>query len=506
MLTDWHLRNPALFDKVVSPEAAALLIEDGMTIGTSGFTPQGFPKLVPSALAKQVAGGRKVRLTLASGASNGAACDDELAKVGAVACRLPFYARAMKNMRAGIDKREIEFMDLHLSHTAEEYIADFHGHMDVAIVEALAITENGDLILTTGVGNTPAYVACADKVIVELNTAQPKELEGIHDIYLQQRPPHRSILQIERPEDRIGTPYVKCGLDKIAAIVESNVLDKVIPMKEPDEKSRRIANNLINFWKSEIVAGRLPQNLLPMQSGVGAIANAVLYCLKDSGFKDLVMYSEILQPSVIDLIDAGIVRLASGCAFNTTPSVYERFRANPNFYRDKIILRPLDISNSGEVIHRLGCIACNTAVEVDIYGHENSTHVNGSKMLNGIGGSNDYMRNAYLSIFLTESTADNDNISRVVPVCSHVDNTEHDMMVFITEYGVADLRHKSPVQRAREIINNCAHPDFRPMLTDYLERAISQTGGHEPHILQEALSWHIRYQETGSMKPLSKGA
>jgi succinyl-CoA:acetate CoA-transferase len=85
---------------------------------------------------------------------------------------------------------------------------------------------------------------------------------------------------------------------------------------------------------------------------------------------------------------------------------------------------------------------------------------------------------------------------------SHVDHTEHDVHVIVTEHGLADLRGLAPRRRAQVVIDNCAAPEYRPMLTDYVERAQAGAyGRHTPHLLAEALSWHIRYVETGSMLP-----
>ena len=169
------------------------------------------------------------------------------------------------------------------------------------------------------------------------------------------------------------------------------------------------------------------------------------------------------------------------------------------FFRDKIILRPQEISNNPEVIRRLGVIAMNTAIEADIYGNVNSTHIMGSKMMNGIGGSGDFSRNAAISIFSTPSTAKDGRISSIVPMVSHVDHTEHEVMVLVTEQGYADLRGLSPKERAVKIIENCAHPDFRDELMNYFRRACEGSVLHTPHILSEALSWHSRFLDTGSM-------
>jgi len=499
MLDSDQLRSKKLFEKVRSADEAALTILDGMTVGVSGFTPSGYPKAVTKALAAQVRNGRKCKVNIWSGASVGPEIEEELAAAGAVARRVPYYAASNKSMRTGINNGSIFYTDLHLSHLAQQIDYGFYGPVDVAIVEAIAITEEGNLILSCGVGNAPMLVKHAKSVIVELNTVQPRELEGMHDIFILDRPPQRSHIPIYRPSDRVGKPYVECGHDKITYIVESDIPDKTRFLEPPDETSEKIAQNLIDFLKHEIKAGRLPQGLLPFQSGVGSIANAVFQGLKNSDFESIVMYSEILQDAVFDLIDAGKLEMASGSAFTPSVSVLGRFRANPAKYKDRLILRPLDISNNPEVIRRLGCIAINTPLEIDIYGHANSTHVMGTNMMNGIGGSGDFMRNSYLSIFTTESTAKDNNISRIVPMCSHVDSTEHDIHVFITECGVADIRGLAPRERARVIINNCAHPDYRDKLFDYVERA-EKKGGHSPHLIEEALSWHVKFLNTGSMK------
>jgi succinyl-CoA:acetate CoA-transferase len=144
----------------------------------------------------------------------------------------------------------------------------------------------------------------------------------------------------------------------------------------------------------------------------------------------------------------------------------------------------------------------NGAIEADIYGNVNSTHLMGSRIQNGIGGSGDFARNAYISFFVTPSTAKGGAISSIVPMVSHVDHTEHDVNVIVTEQGLADLRGLAPRRRARLLIDNCAHPDYRPLLEDYADRALSGAfGRHTPHLLDEALSWHARYVRTGSMAP-----
>jgi succinyl-CoA:acetate CoA-transferase len=500
VLTADRLRNPKLFDKIMTADQAATMIHDGMNVGVSGFTPSGYPKLVTQALARAVKNGKMCRINVWSGASVGPEIEEDLAQAGAVANRAPYYAASNKQMRVCINTGEIGYTDVHLSHFAQQIDYGFWGNVDVAIVEAVAITKEGDILLGPGIGNTPMLVKHAAKIIVELNTVQPLELEGMHDIYILPPPPTRREIPIYSAGDRIGSPYVTCGPDRISAIVESNVPDKVRDLEQPDELSERIAGNLIEFLAYEQRKGRIPTPMLPLQSGVGSIANAVLAGLAKSKWENLQMYSEILQDAVFTLIEAGKVKCASGCAFTPSPSVLSRFFANPKPYQEKILLRPLDISNYPEVIRRLGVIALNTPMEFDIYGQANSTHVLGTHMMNGIGGSGDYMRNGYLTIFTTESTAKNGKVSRVVPMCSHVDHTEHDVMVYITEWGVADIRGLSPRKRARLIIDQCAHPDYRPLLRDYVKEAERKYGGHSPHDLDQAFSFQSRFIHTGTMQ------
>lgn len=493
-----RVRNKELQTKVMSAEQAALMIKDGMNIGASGFTPSGYPKAVPLALANRVLAGEKLKVGLFTGASVGDELDGALARAGAISRRLPYQTN--DSMRKAINSGSTSFVDMHLSHTPQYTRYSFLGPIDVAIVEAVAITEEGHIVPSTSVGATPAYVEMAKMVIVEINTSQPLELEGMHDIYTSQSPPARSPIPLTAAGDRIGTPYIPCSPDKIVAIVVSDIVDNVRPLAPIDECSRKISLHMMEFLTREVSAGRLPSNLLPLQSGVGNVANAVLAGLLDSDFENMTCYTEVIQDSMLDLLDSGKVTIASGCSITPSAEGLERFKEKIGFYRDKIILRPQDVTNHPEIARRLGVISMNTAIEVDIYGNVNSTHIMGQQIMNGIGGSGDFARNAYLTIFATPSIAKNGAISAIVPMVSHHDHTEHDVMVIITEQGVADLRGLSPKERAHVIISNCSHPDYREMLLDYYERAQLGKHKHTPHLLGEALSWHQRFIETGTMK------
>lgn len=495
-----RLRSKIAESLITTPEEAAMIIKDGMVVGVSGFTPSGYPKAVPVALAKRAENGEKLKIDLYSGASLGPEIDTMLVEAGLIRKRLPYHTNA--TIRKAINSGNVQYIDMHLSQSPQYVNMGFLPKPDVVIVEALAITEEGNLILTTAVGNTPSFVKNTDAVIVEIAMKKPMSLEGMHDIYITENPPYRKPINICKADDRIGNPYVECGWEKIKAIVISDYVDKTRPLAEISDDAKKISENIIKFLKNEVSQGRLTNSLLPIQSGVGSVANAVLYGLCESEFENLTCYTEVIQDSMLDLLRCGKAVKASTTSITPSPEGQEQFFADIEFFKDKIVFRPQEISNNPEVIRRLGVIAMNTALEVDIYGNVNSTHVQGKKIMNGIGGSGDFSRNAGISIFTTASTAKDGAISSIVPMCSHVDHTEHEVMVIVTEQGYADLRGLSPKERAIKIIENCAHPDYRNKLMDYFNRANAEMPCQTPHILDEALSWHIEFEKSGSMKQI----
>ncbi|KAB3534398.1 acetyl-CoA hydrolase/transferase family protein [Alkaliphilus pronyensis] len=492
-----RIQKKEYLNKIMTAMEAASLIKDGMTIATSGFTPAGYPKEVPKALAERIKReGTGLKINLFTGASVGDELDGELARAGAIKRRLPYQTQ--KDCRDKINCGEIDYIDMHLSHVSDFVRYGFLGKVDIAIIEAIAITEEGYIIPSTSLGNTPAFVENAEAVIIEVNTRHPKELQGMHDIYQPLKPPNRKPIPIISPKDRIGDTFIKVKPDKVKAIVLSDIPDSVKSFPSIDETSQQMADNLIGFLENEVKKGRLPENLLPLQSGVGSVANAVLGGLVKSKFCNLSIYSEVIQDSVLDLIDSGKVNIASGSSLTLSPKGMERFCNNIKEYKSKIILRPQEISNSPEVIRRLGVISMNTAIEVDIYGNVNSTNIMGTKMMNGIGGSGDFTRNAFISIFTTPSTAKAGSISSIVPLVSHCDHTEHDVQIIITEQGVADLRGLSPKEKAKAIIDNCVHSSYKDMLREYFNKQMNKC--HISHRLDEALSWHYKFLQTGTMK------
>ena len=490
--------------KLMSAEEAAALIAPDSTIGMSGFTGAGYPKAVPAALARRIEAahenGRPFTVNVWTGASTAPELDGLLAAADGINLRMPFQSDSVS--RTKINSGEMEYLDMHLSHVAQAVWEGFFGHLDLALVEIAGITKGGQLIPSTSVGNNKTWLDLADRIILEVNTRQPSELEGMHDIYYRTAlPPHRKPIPLVSPADRIGDPYLHCDPEKIVAIVPTHASDRNTEFKAADDDTIRIAEHIIEFLDHEVRNGHLPRTLLPLQSGVGNIANAVLARLDQGSFQPLTAYTEVIQDGMLQLLRSGTLQIASATALSLSEAGEQELRANIDDYRKRIILRPQEISNHPELVRRLGCLAMNGMIEADIYGNVNSTHVMGSRIQNGIGGSGDFARNAYISIFLTPSVAKAGTISCLVPMVSHVDHTEHDVHVIVTEQGLADLRGLAPRRRAQRLIDNCAHPDYKDALQDYFDRALAATlGKHTPHVLDEVMSWHTRYLNQGTMQ------
>ena len=486
--------------KFITADEAAALVQHNDNVGFSGFTPAGCPKVVPGAIARRAeaehAAGRPFKIGMFTGASTGDRLDGALARAEAVKFRTPYQSN--KDMRTGINAAANPYFDMHLSMVAQELRYGFLGKVDVAIVEAADVTEDGEIVPTCGVGILPTICRLADKIIVELNDKHPKEIRGMHDLAEPLDPPHRRDIAIYSPSDRVGDTCIKVDPAKIVGVVRTSEPNDDGGFAPLDEVTQAIGNNVAQFLVSEMEAGRLPKEFLPLQSGVGNVANAVLGALGDNEkIPAFNVYTEVIQDAVIALMKKGRVKFASGCSLSVSRPVIQDIYANLDFFKDKLLLRPQEYSNNPEIVRRLGIITINTALEADIFGNVNSTHVNGTRMMNGIGGSGDFARNGYLSIFTTPSTAKDGKISAFVPMVSHLDHSEHSVKIIITEYGIADLRGKSPRQRAEEIIEKCVHPDYKPLLREYLELGVK---GQTPQDLACAFAFHQEVAASGDMR------
>ena len=485
----------------ISAAEAASLIKHGYNIGLSGFTPAGTAKAVTAELAKiaeaEHAKGNPFQVGIFTGASTGESCDGVLSRAKAIRYRAPYTTNS--DFRKAVNNGEIAYNDIHLSQMAQEVRYGFMGKVNVAIIEACEVTPDGKIYLTAAGGIAPTICRLADQIIVELNSAHSKSCMGLHDVYEPLDPPYRREIPIYKPSDRIGLPYVQVDPKKIIGVVETNWPDEARSFAAADPLTDKIGQNVADFLAADMKRGIIPSTFLPLQSGVGNIANAVLGALgRDKTIPPFEMYTEVIQNSVIGLIREGRIKFGSACSLTVTNDCLEGIYNDMDFFRDKLVLRPSEISNNPEVVRRLGIISINTAIEVDLYGNVNSTHIGGTKMMNGIGGSGDFTRNAYISIFTCPSVAKEGKISAIVPMVSHHDHTEHDVNIVITEQGVTDLRGKSPKERAQAIIENCAHPDYKELLWDYLKLAGNRA--QTPHAIQTALGMHAELAKSGDMK------
>lgn len=486
---------------ILTPEEAADLFYNDCNCGFSGFTAPGAPKVVTQAIAAKAERlheqGEPFKINIITGASTSDKCDGMLARANAIGRRTPYQNHP--DLRKRINSHDAHYYDLHLSETAQKLRYGFLGDLDLAIIEVSDIQDDGTCVVGTGVGNVPTIAQYAKRIVIELNEKLRHALYGLHDIYLPLDPPNRREIPIFKASDRIGSPVLKLDPEKIVGVVMSDSYEGVKPFTPLDETTQMIGANVCRFLIGEMNAGRIPSSFLPIQSGVGNVANAVLYGLADAKeIPPFEMYTEVIQDAVIDLMKKGRCKFGSTSSLTVSNEVEEEVISNIDFFKEHLVIRPVEISNNPEVIRRLGVIAMNTALEADIFGNINSTHVTGTRMMNGIGGSGDFTRNAYVSIFSCPSITKEGKISNIVPMVSHVDHTEHSVDVIVTDQGIADLRGLDPVQRAHVIIDNCAHPMYRELLRDYLK--LSTNGGQTPHTLHAALAFHTEFLSSGDMR------
>jgi hypothetical protein len=229
-----------------------------------------------------------------------------------------------------------------------------------------------------------------------------------------------------------------------------------------------------------VAKSRLPASLLPLQSGVGNVANAVLTGLIDGPFDNMTAYTEVIQDGMLDLLASGRLRMASATAFSLSPEAAASVNKDMARYRDTMILRPQEISNHPEIIRRLGCLAMNGLIEADIYGNVNSTHIMGSRIQNGIGGSGDFARNAYVDL--------------------------HDT---IYGQGRQDFRDRAVCQPRRSYRARCAGPRYRtgsrrsawaqsPAAGEAHHRALrpSRVPGCSRRLFPTGATWLVRTADT----------
>lgn len=468
---------------------AASAVGAADTLFVSGFGGVGYPKAVPEAIAESDS---DRSLTVVSGGGVGDEIDTALVDAGMMARRYPFQTKPA--IRSAINDGEVAFHDRHISRFADEVVCGDVGDGGVAVVEAVAVGERW-LVPTTSIGNTPAFVEAADRLIVEVNHSQPLALASVHDVYRPGRPPNREPIPLTNPVGRIGAPRIEFDPEQLVAVVDTDRPDDPYEFREPTDVDQAVAENLGVFLDAELDENPLLEDVVRIQFGVGSVGNALPRALRsvEFGDRDVCYFGEVVQDGVLDLLDAGLLSGASATSLALSADGQTRLFDAIDRYAEDIVLRPADVSNSPALVDRFGVVAVNSAMEVDIYGNANATHIGGTHVANGIGGGGDFARNSRLSIVALPSTAAGGDVSRIVPMVPHVDHTEHDVSVVVTEHGVADLRGLSPRERAETLVD-CAHPQFRAALRAYCRRA-DQHGGNVPHDLDTAFDWHVEWNQ-----------
>jgi succinyl-CoA:acetate CoA-transferase len=482
----------SLKNRTASVAKASEAIMDGMTVAMSGYAMAGYPKAIPEELVRRKNEGHNLAINLITGA-NVPWLDEILGAAEIIKGRVPMCAS--KVLSSQVNSHKVRYVEQQMCKMPRLLRSRVFGNIDIVVVEALAVTEEG-LIPTTSAGFTSYLLEAADEIIVEINGAQPEILFGMHDIFIPKPPPDTEPIPLTSCRDRIGSTFIPVDISKIKYIVETDILeDKSQPATYPLE-SRKTAENLLSFLEKEYLTkngGVIP----PFQLGFGNIADAVADLLQTSKFTNLQFFCGGISENILKLLQSGKATAISTGGIPMSENVI-KILEHISDVREKLILRNGDMINNAEIIGRLGIIALTTGIETDIYGNVNSSHIGGNKVVNGIGGGANFAQNAGLSVLLISSVSKNGAISNIVPMVSHLDICEHDIDIVITENGCADIRGLDDIQRAEAIISNCAADEYRQQLLDYL-LASKKLGGHHPQNPPIAFGWYTRLKETGAM-------
>lgn len=489
-----RIKHRESLDKVMTTEEAALLFRNGMMVATSGNPLMGCPKAIFLALSERIKKEGGIKIDLLCAGPLGSEVEDLLVDAGGIRTRIG--AIGGEKLRASINRGEVKFIEGKGGQLPLQVKRGWYGPVDLAVIEAIGLTQEGYILPSTAVYDSPEWIDCATEVIVEINLNRPMALQGLHDVYQKGEGP---IPIAWNPLARIGVPYFPVDPKKIKAIVLSDLEDKPSAQAKPDRLGGLIGRHLVDFFKKEIAAGRLRSPLPPIELGVGDLAGHVMREVGASEFTNFRFYLPAITDPVIEIVESGKVEWVSGTALRLSVEAWERFRSKLEYYKKSMVLRPVTICNSPEIIQRLGVIAINGCLEMDLQGQVNSSHVLGAKILTGIAGSYDFSRNGLYSIFVGPSTARGGKISTIVPLVSHVDHTEHDVDILVTEQGLADLRGLDPRERGETIIRHCAHTDFKGMLSEYFARAAKEPG-HIPVCIEESWSFHSRLKGSSQQK------
>ena len=367
--------------RLMTAEEAANTIRPRRLVAFSGFTGAATPKAIPAAIVARASTEDDFTIGVLTGASTGPQVDDALAPY--MTWRAPYQSSSA--LRNAINKGYVSYTDVHLS-DVHRLVKSGVYDIDTAIVEVSAVRDDGRVRLTSSIGSSDVFLEHASLVILEFNSTQPVTMSEYHDIIpvIARRP-----VTLGHPLAREGSIGMVISPSKIVGVVVTNEPERLPAYISPDETSKAIAGHVAGFLAQELSRGSLSRDHLTLQIGVGNVGNAVLGALgEDTRIPPFQMYSEVLPDSAVPLLKSGRLRGISATAFSLSPGARNQLLGSVS--RDRVVLRPVSISNHPALIRQFDVVAINTALEVDLFGNVNSTHIAGTKLMNGIGGSGDF--------------------------------------------------------------------------------------------------------------------
>ena len=422
----------------MTPAGAAALVRDGDTVVMTSSA--NWPYAVDGALAERLRAIRgHVELDALFAPLDTALLSAE--NTDLVDYNANFFSGERKLMEHG----NVRFVPTHLSATGA-WMASRKPR--VAIITCSAPDENGWMSRSLwGAQVHRRVLEQAEVVIVEVNDQLPSFASD-------------------------GEAHMMFHVSEADAIVENSHFPAENPPVPADETDRRIAG---------YIADLVPDGAC-VQFGLGGLANAVGECLADAGKKDLGIQSEVLSNCVVTLMEKGVISNSRkqtcpgrsvGAYFVGDKALWDFARDNPAFSFKEIdwVNDPRNIARNDRVV------SVNNAMEIDLTGQVNAESV-GPRQYSGTGGQLEWVLGAQWSregksiIALRSSYRDKQGTlhSKIVPQMapgSIITTPRTCVQYVVTEYGVADLRYKSTLERAKALIA-IAHPDFREELKKYL--------------------------------------
>lgn len=422
----------------MTPAGAAALVRDGDTVVMTSSA--NWPYAVDGALAERLRAIRgHVELDALFAPLDTALLSAE--NTDLVDYNANFFSGERKLMEHG----NVRFVPTHLSATGA-WMASRKPR--VAIITCSAPDENGWMSRSLwGAQVHRRVLEQAEVVIVEVNDQLPSFASD-------------------------GEAHMMFHVSEADAIVENSHFPAENPPAPADETDHRIAG---------YIADLVPDGAC-VQFGLGGLANAVGECLADAGKKDLGIQSEVLSNCVVTLMEKGVINNSRkqtcpgrsvGAYFVGDKALWDFARDNPAFSFKEIdwVNDPRNIARNDRVV------SVNNAMEIDLTGQVNAESV-GPRQYSGTGGQLEWVLGAQWSregksiIALRSSYRDKQGTlhSKIVPQMapgSIITTPRTCVQYVVTEYGVADLRYKSTLERAKALIA-IAHPDFREELKKYL--------------------------------------